>query len=116
MPTKKKRSPRVRRTARSTHARKSVVPVAVPAALPAAPLAQPVTGPAVKEMRSIWYLVGLVLLTIGAVIFLTGIYYLFDPPVVTRAMGHLQPDLWWGGLMVVAGLVFVLTHRNSATG
>ena len=113
MPTKKKEQRRARKTGRSRRTRFSAVPAA-PAALPAVQPAQAATPPPVKEMKSIWYLVGLVLLTIGAVIFLTGVYNVIDPPLVTRSMGHLQPDIWWGGLMVVAGFVFVFTHRNSS--
>jgi len=114
MPKRKRKTTKARKPTR--RAVRHAAPAPVAALPPIPPAIMPAPGAPVKKMKSIWYMVGLVLLTIGAVIFLTGIYNLIDPPVVTTAMGHLQPDLWWGGLMVVAGLIFVMTHRNSTVG
>lgn len=66
-----------------------------------------------KNMKSIWYLVGLMLLGIGAIVFISGIYYYLNPNQGRTVLTHLHPSLWWGGIMVAAGLVFVLTHRNA---
>jgi hypothetical protein len=66
-----------------------------------------------KQMKSIWFMVGLVLLTMGGLIFLTGIYYFIEPSQTPTAMSHLQPDLWWGAVMALAGGTFVFTHRNK---
>ena len=114
MPTKKRRPAKVRKQARKPVRRIATAPEPAPPPVPLQTM-QPPAEP-VKKMKPIWYLVGLVLLTIGAVIFLTGIYNVIDPPLVTTAMGHLQPDLWWGGLMVAAGLIFVMTNRNKTVG
>ncbi len=65
-----------------------------------------------KQMKSIWYLVGLMLLAMGAIITLTGAYHLVSPPETSKVMGHLHPDLWWGMLMVVVGLIFFFGGRN----
>jgi len=66
-----------------------------------------------KKMKSIWYLVGLMLLGMGTIILASGVYYYFNPNNVRTVLSSLHPSLWWGGIMVVAGLVFVVTHWNS---
>ena len=65
-----------------------------------------------KQMKSIWYLVGLMLLSMGAIITLSGAYHFLNPPETQTIMGHLHPDLWWGLVMVVVGLIFFLGGRN----
>jgi hypothetical protein len=109
MATRKKQT---RRTVRKRATRKATptaaaTPVTQPPVVEAAP---PIVE---RQMKSIWYMVGLVLTSMGALIFLTGIYLAFDPSSVKVAMGHLQPDLWWGAVMLVVGSVFIFTHRNK---
>jgi FtsH-binding integral membrane protein len=65
-----------------------------------------------KKMKSIWYLVGLMLLSMGALVFASGVYYYFNPNNVHTTLSHLHSSIWWGAIMVVAGLVFVVTQRN----
>jgi hypothetical protein len=67
----------------------------------------------VKKMKPIWFFVGLVLLVIGAVITATGLYDLLAGVESKTVLARLHPSVWWGGLMVVAGLIFVLANRNS---
>lgn len=74
---------------------------------------QPVVAAPVKKMKPIWYMVGLVLLSIGGVIFLSGVYYVFYPAPARVVGAHLYPNLWWGGIMVAAGAVFILTNRKK---
>ncbi len=69
--------------------------------------------PAERKMKPIWYLVGLMLLAVGLEVMGAGIYHVFVPPDRTTELGNLRPDLWWGGIMIVAGLIFTLTHRNG---
>jgi len=66
-----------------------------------------------KKMKSIWYLVGLMLLSIGILVLASGIYYYFNPHQARTVLSHLHPSLWWGSIMVIAGLIFVITQRNS---
>ena len=66
-----------------------------------------------KKMKSIWYFVGLMLLSMGAVVALSGAYLLLNPPEVKTVLAELHPSLWWGLVMVVAGAVFYFTHRDS---
>jgi amino acid permease len=67
----------------------------------------------VKKMKPIWYFVGLVLLFIGVVIFLTGIYDLIAGSESKTVLAHLHPNIWWGRIMVIAGLIFVLVNKNA---
>jgi hypothetical protein len=64
-------------------------------------------------MKPIWYFVGLMLLAMGAIIFVAGIYTLLTPPAKPPVLGELNTDLWWGALMVVAGLIFLLANRKK---
>ena len=66
----------------------------------------------VKKMKPIWYFVGLVLLIMGAVILATGIYDLWARVPSKTVLAHLHPNIWWGAIMVVAGLVFILVNKN----
>lgn len=63
-------------------------------------------------MKPIWFFVGLILLAIGLVIFLTGIYSLFNPAMDKKVLSNLHPDIWWGGIMVVVGLIYVIKNRK----
>jgi len=63
-------------------------------------------------MKSIWYLVGLLLSVMGLLVLAGGVGDLLSPPAHTTVLAHLRPNLWWGAVMLVAGLVFFLTHRK----
>lgn len=62
-----------------------------------------------RQMKPIWYFAGLMLATMGAVVFIAGVYYYFYPNHATTALAHLHPNLWWGAIMVIAGVIFLLT-------
>jgi hypothetical protein len=63
-------------------------------------------------MKSIWYFVGLLLTTMGAVISASGLYSLFNPPAETKIFSRMHPDLWWGLFMVACGLLFLFLNRT----
>jgi uncharacterized membrane protein len=63
-------------------------------------------------MKPIWYFVGLILSVIGFIILLTGIYLVISPSPSKPVLGELHPDIWWGAIMVVVGVVFILKNRN----
>ncbi len=67
----------------------------------------------VKGMRPIWYFVGLVLLIMGAVLVVTGIYYAINPIPSASAVAHLHPNIWWGGVMVIAGGLFLYVSKDD---
>jgi hypothetical protein len=64
------------------------------------------------EMKSIWYLVGLMLMAMGALVVAGGVADVVSPPAHATVMARLHPNLWWGGVMLIAGAVFFLTHRK----
>jgi len=63
-------------------------------------------------MKPIWYFVGLILLAIGSIILLTGLYLLISPAVINPVLGELYPNIWWGALMIVVGFTFVVKNKN----
>lgn len=65
-----------------------------------------------KEMKSIWYLVGLMLLAMGAVITITGIYHLTTPSETKTVLAELHPDFWWGLVMLAVGGAFFFGGRK----
>ena len=68
----------------------------------------------VKKMKPIWFIVGLALTFMGGVILISGIYDLLARVEYKTGLARLHPALWWGGLMVAAGLIFVLANRDAA--
>lgn len=66
-----------------------------------------------KEMKSIWYFVGLMLLVMGAVVFFSGIYFYNVPDGSTTILRELHPDIWWGAVIIVAGAVFFFGSRKG---
>ena len=64
-------------------------------------------------MKPIWYFVGLILLIIGVLITVTGIYLIFNPPAVQTVLGETHPDIWWGAMMTIFGLGMYLKTRKS---
>ena len=64
-------------------------------------------------MKPIWYFVGILLTIIGLIIVTAGVYTLIYPPPEQKILASLHPDLWWGAVMVVSGLIFLLANRNK---
>ena len=62
-----------------------------------------------KKMKPNWHFVGLVLVVMGAVIFLAGLI----SPGRAQILGHLRTNLWWGLVMIAAGLIFLFTNRKA---
>ncbi len=67
-----------------------------------------------KEMKSIWYFVGLMLLVMGAVVFISGIYYYDAPDGNTTVLRSLHPDIWWGAVITAAGAIFFFSSRRNS--
>jgi divalent metal cation (Fe/Co/Zn/Cd) transporter len=65
-------------------------------------------------MKPIWYFVGLILLIMGIIIFISGIYSLMNPPVNKTVLGELNPDIWWGLIMTAAGSVYFFANRRKS--
>jgi hypothetical protein len=65
-----------------------------------------------KHMKPIWYFVGLILLFMGSIVLLTGLYNLFFSKVPHTVLGELHPNIWWGAFMLLVGGIFFFLHRN----
>ncbi|MCJ7612613.1 MAG: hypothetical protein MUP19_10145 [Candidatus Aminicenantes bacterium] len=68
-----------------------------------------------RRMKPIWYFVGLILVSMGVVINLTGIYDLFRGGEGDKVLGSLHPNIWWGELMAVVGGLFIFFNRKAAS-
>ena len=64
-------------------------------------------------MKPIWYFVGLILIVIGGIVILSGIYQIVDPPAVKTVLAETNPSIWWGALMVTVGGVLFWNTRKS---
>jgi len=63
------------------------------------------------KMLPVWFWVGIVLITYGLIIIGSGIYYIFHPP--DTALPHLHPSLWWGGIMLTGGIIFLFIGKRG---
>ena len=63
-------------------------------------------------MKSIWYFVGLILITMGGLVFLAGILDYISPPVNPTVLAEMHTSTWWGVVMLVVGLVFYIKNRK----
>ena len=60
-------------------------------------------------MISIWFFIGLLLTAYGILIFGAGIYGLSHPPNVK--MADLNVGIWWGVLLTVLGVIYLVKFR-----
>ena len=65
-------------------------------------------------MKPIWFFVGLILLAMGGLIFLTGIYLLIVPSARETVLSNIHPNIWWGIIMMVfGGIMFIKTQKQT---
>jgi len=67
-------------------------------------------------MRPIWYFVGWILMLTGGVVILSGIYNVFFTPPNVSVLKGLHPDLWWGGVLFLIGLLYTLKNKDVRVG
>ena len=60
---------------------------------------------------SIWFFIGIVLVTSGLLIFGAGIYQLFVPPANPVVLFKLHAGIWWGAVLLVGGIIYCLKFR-----
>jgi len=69
-----------------------------------------------RKMLSIWFFVGVMLTILGTLVTATGVNYIFHPQDRT-VLAHLNTNLWWGVVMLLSGLAFlvpaVIHHRSN---
>ena len=61
-------------------------------------------------MRTIWYFVGLILFFMGLIIIASGIFNIMYPPQAKTVLGETNPDIWWGSIMTLIGLVYTVSN------
>ncbi|MCX6621659.1 MAG: hypothetical protein NTY38_11415 [Acidobacteria bacterium] len=64
-----------------------------------------------KQFISIWFFIGALLAVYGVLITGAGIHDLFHPPETQVVLAKLHAALWWGGLLLVLGLFYVIHFR-----
>jgi hypothetical protein len=57
---------------------------------------------------SIWFFIGMLLTAYGIVITATGIYELFSPLANPPVLANLHSSVWWGAVLLVIGLVYLI--------
>jgi uncharacterized membrane protein YidH (DUF202 family) len=61
----------------------------------------------------VWFFVGVLLLIYGVLILASGIYNWSQPADVV--LSNLHAPVWWGGLLVVLGVVYCALFRPGKT-
>jgi hypothetical protein len=64
-----------------------------------------------REAISIWWFAGVLLLIYGVLIFATGLWELAHPLPHPPVLHQLQAPIWWGALLAVSGLWYVIHFR-----
>ncbi len=71
-----------------------------------------------RKMLSIWFFVGVMLTILGTLVTATGVNYIFHPQDLT-VLAHLNTNLWWGAVMLLSGLAFlipaIIQYRSNRT-
>lgn len=57
---------------------------------------------------SIWFFVGVLLTVYGIMILATGLYELGTPPAHRAVLASLHPEIWWGAVLLVLGLFYLI--------
>jgi FtsH-binding integral membrane protein len=58
----------------------------------------------------VWFFVGILLLTYGVLIFISGLTEWSTPPA-NVALSEYHAPVWWGALLIVLGGVYTLMFR-----
>ena len=66
-----------------------------------------------KEMKPIWFFVGLMLMSIGTLIMASSLYDYFTHSQTRTVLGELHPGIWWSAVIIVAGIVFVRIKETA---
>jgi hypothetical protein len=68
-----------------------------------------------RETFSIWWFAGILMLAYGVVIFTTGIWELSHPLPNPPVLNNLHAPIWWGALLTILGLIYVISFRPRKT-
>ena len=62
-------------------------------------------------MLSIWFFIGVLLLVYGILILGSGLYELGNPPEHPVVLANLHAGIWWGALLTILGLIYILKFK-----
>lgn len=62
-----------------------------------------------RKMLPVWFFVGILIFIYGVLILISGLTEWSHPP--DTVLSNLHAPVWWGGLMIVMGAVFVKLFR-----
>jgi hypothetical protein len=62
------------------------------------------------HMYPVWFFIGIILTIYGAMIFVNGLYEVSHPP--GTVLENLHAPIWWGAIMVVVGVIYVVRNRR----
>jgi hypothetical protein len=60
---------------------------------------------------SIWFFIGISLLVNGLLIFGAGVWEVFHPPANPVVLFNLHASVWWGGVLLLAGVLYSIRFR-----
>ncbi|MGE5796493.1 MAG: hypothetical protein ACM34M_16280 [Ignavibacteria bacterium] len=63
-------------------------------------------------MKPIWYFVGLILFIMGLLLMAAGLISLSSPPEFKPVLYNLHSNIWWGAVMMIVGLVYIIKNRK----
>lgn len=66
-----------------------------------------------NKMRSIWFLIGLVMSAIGFITVLAGMYSMHAAENQEIRLSNLHANIWWGALILIVGLIYIIKNRNN---
>jgi uncharacterized membrane protein len=64
-----------------------------------------------REALSIWFFAGVLFSIYGFIITATGLWELSHPLTHPPVLASLHASIWWGGLMLIAGVFYVIHFR-----
>jgi hypothetical protein len=61
-----------------------------------------------RRILSIWFFAGILFSIYGLVILANGIWELWHPTAHLTVLANLHPSIWWGGILFVIGLGYLI--------
>ncbi len=62
----------------------------------------------------IWFFIGGILTIYGVLILGAGLYHLVRPPEHPVVLFNLHADIWWGALLLILGVVYLIKFRPTS--
>jgi hypothetical protein len=64
-----------------------------------------------SHLISIWFFIGILLLSYGVLIAAASLYYAANPPANPVVLANLHIGIWWGALLIVIGGIYSWRFR-----